>query len=209
MKKVLLLAILCGFIFTTSSFALVRLGVKGGVNFANVNADFPAQVVKPDFKTRTGFLAGVSAEVDIPMTNFGIRGDLLYTQKGTKYTVMNEDVKINEDEMVLAPFVVFYLPLPKIKPFIQAGPELGINVRDNVKVGNESTDSGGHWKTTNAGLNVGAGVLLPLGVNELSVDMRYNLGLSNMGTWATGNGGDIKTKTNGVQLLVGFNFFRI
>jgi hypothetical protein len=79
-----------------------------------------------------------------------------------------------------------------------------------MKDDNQSWDSHGAWKDNNLSLNVGAGVLLPLMASDLSVTVRYNLGLKNMGGLAAPvSGGDITSKTNGIQLLLGYNFLKI
>ena len=154
MKKLFLLAIICVPVLSTSSFALVRLGVKGGVNLANVTSDANIPWIIADLKLKPGFISGVSAEIAIPLSGFTVRGELLYVQKGTKYSTELEDVRVNEDEVVFAPFLVLKTPAPL---FFQVGPEFGINVRDNIDIEGRSYDSNGHWKTTSISMNFGAG----------------------------------------------------
>ena len=206
MKRVIvvLLVLLLAYAGTASASTL-SLGLKAGVNLANTTES--PKVTGTDYKIRPGLIIGPMAEIGIPMSGLSVRGELLYTMKGSKFSNHNSLAGINTDgtmkldEFVFAPFLVYKLPTPVVKPFIEAGPEVGFVLTHKATMGSATSDIPDYAKT-NVGLNVGAGVSLPLGTATGSVDLRYNLGLTNMYTGA----GDLKEKTNGIQLMLGYAF---
>jgi hypothetical protein len=210
-KHLPVLLLVCLFACSHSSFALLRLGLKGGVNLANVSMDIPNQTIPTEDVVKPGFIIGAAAEVPVsPLGDWAVRAELLYAQKGTQHKIMGQKIQVSLDELVFCPFAVYRFPLPAVKPFLEAGPEFGWNVVDKMKDDHGSWDSQGAWKDNNLSLNVGAGVLLPLLASDLSVTLRYNLGLKNMGALASSaTSSDITSKTNGIQLLLGYNFFKI
>jgi hypothetical protein len=204
--RFLAIAMLMLLVGASDSYALLRVGLKAGVNLANVDA---ANSDKK-YSVKPGFSAGVMAEV--PMSPGGLmaaRAELLYVQKGAKSETTENNQTVNGtlkiEELVFAPFLVFYLPAPKIKPFLEGGPELGLNTLAKSKDDSLTKNIGYQWKKNNFSLNLGAGILIPAGGGDWILDARYNLGLSDL----TLGGGDIKTKTNGIQVFLGYNFFKL
>ncbi|HEY3295555.1 MAG TPA: porin family protein [bacterium] len=207
MKKLLFLLPLALLLCTTPSHALIRAGIKAGAIFANTKLEIPNQATATTQKIKPGFLGGVYGEVAVPLTGFSVRGELLYVQKGFKHEIFNQTFTVNEDELVIAPFLVYNLPVPTIKPFIEAGPEAGFNARDKITGSATDYSAGSNWKNQSLSLNVGAGVNLPLKGHVLTLEGRYNLGLTNMGGIAASTSGSTKAHTNGLQLLVGYSLF--
>ncbi|MBU0508662.1 PorT family protein [bacterium] len=201
MKKLAILVSLLLLASYTDAFALLRLGLKAGVNLANVTVDKG----ETDYQMKPGFIAGAMGEIPVsPGGALAVRTELLYVQKGAKFTQQSKDGKLLTDELVLAPFLVFRLPTPQITPFLQAGPEFGFNTLAK-KDYDGTKDIGPHWKNNNFSINLGGGVMIPALGSDLTLDFRYNLGLVDMSLGQ----GDFKTKTNGIQLLLGYNFLRI
>ncbi|MDD5087720.1 MAG: porin family protein [bacterium] len=203
MKKLtILFAILILAATHSDALAFLRFGLKAGANFANLAVDGTST----DYSIKPGMIAGAMAEIPIsPTGTLAVRTELLYVQKGAEYTLQNEDGTLNTDEIVLAPFLVFRLPIPQVTPFLQAGPEFGFNTLAKEDYAGEKDNIGPHWKNNNFGINLGAGVMIPALGSDLTLDFRYNLGLTDMSEGR----GNIKTKTNGIQLLLGYNFLRI
>jgi hypothetical protein len=111
------------------------------------------------------------------------------------------------DEIVIAPFLVLRIPSGGSALFFQAGPEVGMNVAAKTKTtieGEEETEDFNNWADTNFGINFGAGIAVPAANGELIFDARYNLGLTDMDT--SEGDEDVTIKTNGIQLLIGYNF---
>lgn len=203
MKKLtILFAILILAISHSEAHAFLRFGLKAGANFANLAVDgSPA-----NYSMKPGIMAGVMGEIPIsPTGTLAVRTELLYVQKGAEFTLQQEDGTLSTDELVLAPFLVFRLPLAKVTPFLQGGPEFGFNTLAKEDYAGQKESIGPHWKDNNFGINLGAGVMIPALGSDLTLDFRYNLGLVDM----TVGRGNIETKTNGIQLLLGYNFLRI
>ncbi len=208
MKKFLLIS-LC--LMATTAFSAPRFGVKGGAMFGNVDEDVLVHPIASETTNRTGLVAGVWGEIPlVVLEGFAIRGDVLYAQKGAEYQLRgfsNEvfDVTVIADELTFTPFAVYYFPIPAVRPFLEIGPEVGITVKDGVRADGDSFDSGGAWKDTNFSLNVGGGVDFQLGKRSITLEVKYNRGLTNMGGWVENAPGypapDVKT--NGIQLLAG------
>jgi hypothetical protein len=212
MKRVLWFTLMGLLVFSTPLWAASAFGVKGGLNLANIAEDPKGEGVS--YGIRTGIMVGGSVEIPLTPTNkLTLRSEALYAMKGSKISgsIGGVDVKstIQVDELVVAPFLVFRFPSQGFTPFLQFGPELGLNVTHKAK--SEATANGQSasettdltdWASTNFGLNLGAGAAIPAGRGEVLFDVRYNLGLANMYTGA----GSLTDKTNGIQILIGYNF---
>ncbi|MBK6765408.1 MAG: PorT family protein [bacterium] len=205
MKKII---VILACLATSVAVSAPRIGIKAGLNFANVDKDIPDQSVNFDPEMHTGIIVGAWGELPLgALENFAVRADFLYTQKGAQYDIFNKQVKIIADEIVVSPFLIYYFPTKVVRPFLEAGPELGLTVADGYKIDDEKFESGGNWKSSNFSLNLGAGVEFSLGGNALFVEGRFNRGLTNMGNWDANAEGDLKAKTYGVQMLAGIQLF--
>jgi hypothetical protein len=60
------------------------------------------------------------------------------------------------------------------------------------------------WKKNNFSMNAGAGILIPAGGGDITLDGRYNFSLVNLH-----QGGSVKAHTNGIQFFLGYNFLKI
>ena len=159
MRKVF---ILFAFVFTsTTIFAQgLELGLKAGVNFANLTD-------ASNLDGRTGFVFGafVGGKLGDKM---GIQADLLYSQQGAEFD--GDKIDLN---YVNVPVVLKYFLTDNIH--IHAGPQFGFIVDDNVtKVFNDFEED---VESNNFDLSgiVGVGIDLPMGIR---LDGRYNFGLS-------------------------------
>ncbi|MCB1060127.1 MAG: outer membrane beta-barrel protein [Calditrichaeota bacterium] len=210
MKRLFMILCLLFISVTTLYAAAPRLGVKGGLMFGNVDEEIPDQVIHFTTKNRTGLVLGAWGEIPLVVQeNFAVRGDLLYTQKGATYEIFGGDITVIADEMTIAPFLVYYLPVKVVRPFLEIGPELGLTVSDGTKVDGDSFNSNGNWKDANFSLNVGGGVEFGLGGKAIALELKYNLGLTDMGGWGEDAPGAGKTtaKTYGVQVLASVALF--
>jgi hypothetical protein len=187
MKKInlVVLAILLG---AGSAFAQgLSIGIKGGPNFANLDvSDFSGSL-----KNKTGIHGG--AFVLFKTEKFGIQPEILFSQQGSKIKFDGNETEGSIDyiniPIILKLYTVFGLNL-------QVGPQFGFLSKaefdgDNVK------DS---FKNSDTSLALGVGWDLPL---RLSVDARYNLGLSDIS-----DDPNFDTIKNQVwQISVGFKLF--
>jgi hypothetical protein len=187
MKKInlLVLVILLG---AGSAFAQgISIGIKGGPNFANLDvSDFSGSL-----KNKTGIHGG--AFVLFKMKKFGLQPEILFSQQGSniKFDATNTESSIDyiNIPIILKLYTVLGLNL-------QVGPQFGFLSKaefdgDNVK------DS---FKNSDTSLALGVGWDLPL---RLSIDARYNLGLSDIS-----DDPNFDTIKNQVwQISVGFKLF--
>lgn len=193
------------------SHAKPGFGFKGGINLAGVTLDPDYGI---DVSRKVGVMLGGVGEVSLNDKNTLIgRGSVLYVQKGWKeegLVLIDGDLYDYEgtasiEELVLAPSLCVRFPSQSMTPFIVGGLELGMNLSAKGEIeieGFSGEDDFEDWSSTNLGLNIGAGAVVPSGKGEIVLEISYNLGLSNMYTGDE----DGSTKTNGIQLSVGYLF---
>jgi hypothetical protein len=200
MKRIIAVVLLALVVFAgTATAGILQVGLKAGVNLANTTGDSTGM----KYKVRPGLIIGAQAELGFPVSPLSVRCELLYTMKGNKSVFANVDSIRKLDEFVVAPFLVYTLPIPVVKPFFEIGPEVGFVLTHKSTSGGVSTEIKDYSKT-DVSLNVGAGIKLPVGGGTGSVDVRYNLGLTDMNKSSAANAR--KTTTNGIQLMAGYAF---
>jgi hypothetical protein len=143
-----------------------RFGIKGGINFPNSSSDFHEN------ETLIGYQVGIFSEIKTD-EKFGIQPELLYSTHGVKNKFEKDGIAYNND------IKLSYLNLPILAKYfivdgltVQAGPQIGFLMHAEEN-GVNITD---HVKTIDFGLNFGIGCNF---LEDCSVDIRYNLGLSN------------------------------
>ncbi len=177
MKKLILVAIVV--LFSTTTFAQgLDLGLKAGVNFANIND------VSGDLDGRTGFVVGAFVGGKFN-DKIGMQADLLYSQQGADFDIDKIDLNYVNVPVVIKYFLVKGL-------HIHAGPQFGFVVDDNL---NNVFMQIGEAESFDLSGVVGVGYDLPLG---LRIDARYNFGLTEIGN----EGG----KNSVVTLSLGYSF---
>ncbi|SRX73879.1 porin family protein [Aequorivita antarctica] len=183
MKK-LILGVLMLFIATTAFSQELDLGVKAGVNFANISD-------VPDLSSKTGFQAGVFAGVKFG-DKIGIQADILYSQQGAEFDAGKFDLNYINIPVVLKYYLVQGLN-------VQAGPQFGFIIDDDIYVDAFGTNSinANAEKSDVSGI-VGAGYDFPFGVR---LDARYNFGLSDVSKTENFEG-----KNNVFSVALGYSF---
>ena len=195
MKKHLLFLL---FVSATSmAFAQeFAIGIKGGPNFANIDAD---KSLADNYDSRTGFHLG--AFVQYRGERVGIQPEILFSQQGStlKYSG-SPDVKSNFS-YVNIPVVVKLYTIAGIN--LQVGPQIGFLTTADVN----DQDVKDELKKTDFSLVMGVGWDLPFG---LTIDGRYNLGLSDINdSVGQGSGASVGTIKNQVwQISVGYKIFK-
>jgi hypothetical protein len=164
--KMFVVAFALVLVSTAGAFAQaqIALGIKAGPNFANIKADDPGAT----YKNRTGYHFGAFGL--IKLTKIGIQPEILFSKQGSKIKVNNEDFEANFTYINIPVMLKLYT-IAGIN--LQAGPQFGFLSKaeiddDNVK---------DFVKSSDVSLALGAGWDLPFG---LTVDARYNLGLSDI-----------------------------
>jgi hypothetical protein len=199
MKKIIITLLFAGaslYSFGQTQFAI---GIKGGPNFANINTQESAG---ENYKARTGFHLGAFAL--IKGQKVGFQPEVLFSQQGSKFKYSGSpDLKANFS-YVNVPLIVKLYTIAGIN--LQVGPQIGFltsakweDYDENTKVVTEH-DIKENFKSTDFSLALGVGWDLPLG---LSIDGRYNLGLSDVNS-----GGGESVKNQVWQFSIGYKLFK-
>lgn len=184
MKKVVILFL--AVLSSTVTFAQgLDLGVKAGVNFANITD-------ASGLSNRTGFVAGVFIGGKLN-DNLGIQADLLYSQQGAEFNAGNFDLNYVNVPIVLKYFLTESLHL-------HAGPQFGVLIDDKAQTVIGETINDIATNDFDISGVIGAGFDLPLGIR---VDGRYNFGLTDI---PDDNSFASKGKNSVVTLSLGYSF---
>jgi len=196
-----------------SSAAPPKFGLKAGLNVADIHgADVGTleSLFGSSWKAKLGFCGG--GFVIFPLSKgMAVQAEALYTQKGAE---MSGTIDIGAGP---EPFKLYwntdYLEIPvlfrygfetkgRLKPFLFAGPALGIKMSAKLKVeaeGESADQDISNFRSTDFGLVFGGGV----DIGKISIDFRYTMGLTKL-LESEGQTADIK---NGVfTLMVGYCF---
>lgn len=178
MKKITLLTV---FVFSVVAFAnaQVGFGIKGGLNFANVD-------VAGDPDARTGYHFGAFAEIGL--AGFAIQPEVLFSAKGA------EDFDLTYLEVP----ILFKKNFAKVLN-IHLGPQFGFLTSADLDTGAGEADVKDFLDNSEISAVVGAGVNLPGG---LVGGLRYVYGLSDIDDGLF----DTEVKNRTFQVYVGWKF---
>lgn len=182
--KNLIVAFIAVCIGTTAFSQELDLGVKAGVNFANITD-------VDNLSNKTGFQAGVFAGIKFT-DKVGIQADLLYSQQGAEFDYGKFDLNYINVPVVLKYYLVQGLN-------VQAGPQFGFILDDDIYIdtfGSNSIEANAE-KSDVSGV-IGAGYDFPFGVR---LDARYNFGLTDVSKTANFDG-----KNTVFTLSLGYSF---
>lgn len=204
MKKILL--ILCCTIAVSVAFAQTpSFGIRGGVNFASLNASNGNLSLSTG--STTTFAVGVFADFKVGAVS--IQPALNYTGKGGNIEEEGAMIDIKTYYVQVPVNVVYRIPAVIGNVYFGAGPFVGVGFSGKAKVTSngisESMDitfgsDPGDFKITEFGLNGIAGVEFKGG---LILGLNYDLGLSDI----SNNGGESASLKNRVfGISVGYKF---
>lgn len=184
MKKILFAAVVTVLGLLNVKAQEIKLGVKGGLNFASVIGDNAGS-----FDTVTAFNFGVMAE--IPITEkFSFQPEALFSGQGYSLKDINNNV-----------VALNYLNVPLMGKYyvtkglsLEAGPQIGFL----LSAKNESVDIKDSFHSLDYGVNVGVGYKLN---NGLNFGIRYNAGLSDIN-----KANNFKNRNGVAQVSVGYFF---
>lgn len=187
MKRIAMIILLvCTGATAAVAQASVSLGLKGGLNFANVDAT----TVGTAYNSRTGYHAG--AFVNVKLTKLAIVPELIYSVQGsdvsTATSTQSRELAYVNIPILLKLYLVGGLNL-------QAGPQFGFL----ASATEGGTDVKSLYKGSDTSVALGAG----LDISKFVIDVRYNMGLSEINDSASSSA----TKNQVFQLSVGFKLF--
>ncbi|MFD2943610.1 porin family protein [Flavobacterium notoginsengisoli] len=223
MKKITFLLLTLSLITfkTTAQESKVKFGIHGGLNYSS----FRGYRSFTDDSAGFAYLFGFSFQHQI-QENLSIKADLNYERKTQ---ISKASVEIMDPSVQLPPGIyevkstayLNYVVLPIMLKYnfssdksfyVNAGPYLGYLVKSGIKTktnipdeseyDEEDTDN---KKSLDFGFSAGIGKEFTLTENhQLYIELRDNLGLSNISKAQAFNNDSLKT--NSVNLLVGFTF---
>ncbi|QGK77039.1 porin family protein [Flavobacterium sp. SLB02] len=202
MKKVLLSAVAV-MAFMSVSAQETRFGVKAGANLSTFTGDVD------DAKSLVGFHVGGFAEIKLT-DKFAIQPEILFSTQGSKQEGSDlfgsYENKVNVSYLNIPVMAKYYVAE---KFSLEAGPQIGFLLSAKSKYEetvdgekySEDIDVKDGFESIDFGVNFGAGYDF---TENLSVGLRYNLGLSNINKNEEGD--NAKVKNSVFSLSVGYKF---
>jgi hypothetical protein len=202
-KNILSLAVLVAALcFALPSQAQVKFGVKAGLNVDNINLKDSYGSLKA--KNRTGFFAGVTADVTIPLAGLGADIAVLYDNKviGIEDGMGNEANKTLHyiDMPINAKYTVGLSSLASV--YVATGPQFSWNIGDRHWTPQYITQD---WeiKKSEFSWNIGCGVTA---LSHLRVGYNYNIAIGKtaefdlLAVGVAGAKGKLKNNTHQISL---------
>lgn len=233
MKKFLQCSFLmCLILIGTRSHAQVSIGVRAGVNLANYKFTFGSSTPtsdQPNFDNVTLLTVGVPIEMTISK-NFAVQAEINFVQKGFGTTIssINSSGSTSFSFSSDSKIIVNWLEIPILAKAkfgaaegvggaLFFGPSLGYGLSGKSKSKSTTTINGVTTSSTNnetlnfkddehSRLDVGLNLGGELTYGGLFLDVRYQLGVTNMITGDTSGSSndDVKATTRGLALSVGY-----
>ncbi|MCG2616417.1 PorT family protein [Terrimonas sp. NA20] len=211
--KILAIAALTLSGFAVSAQQKTSFGIRGGVNFQNINGD-DASGGSLDNKLKVGFLAGVNAEIPVGI-DFYVQPGVLYAVKGAKNDIGDTKVNLGYVEV---PVNFLYKPelgtghlLLGVGPYIafgvngkikSGGSEEDIKFKNTVTVAEAAADP--YLKRIDAGGNLLFGYEM---ANHLSIQLNAQLGMVKINPKVEGISNDQSSwKNTGFGVSLGYRF---
>ncbi len=157
-------------VFFAASFVVAQethWGVKAGVNISSVAIDGG-----DDYASKAGFHVGGLAHIHLNK-NWALQPEAVFSTQGGKDDD-NDDIKLKLNYINI-PLLVQYMTADGFR--LQTGPQLGILLSAESKIGDIETDVNDDLSTIDFSWSFGAGYLFPSG---FGIDARYNHGISNI-----------------------------
>jgi hypothetical protein len=177
-----------------------KIGPTAGLNLSTMT--LKSMGVSLDPKTLVGFNVGVISEFNLK-GNLALQPSLLFSTKGSKFSVLEEDMKISPSYIEIPVNAVYKFGTGSPKYFLSAGPYFAFGIGGKVDYGGESadiaygSDDSSDMKAFDYGLNLGAGVE----INRLVISAHYGLGLTNLAPVTTD---DTKMKNNVIGISISY-----
>ncbi len=183
MKTFLRIALPLALLVAAPLQAQTTIGVKGGINVANVDTN--VEDISDLIDSKTGFVGGGFVTLGLGSL-FALQPELLYSQKGFQVDEFGETVKFNTNYIEIPVLLKAQFKLAMLRPAVYAGPVLSFETGCTVSALELSVDCDdemagvGERKTNEWGAVFGANLDFFLGPVTLILDGRYQLGLTNL-----------------------------
>jgi hypothetical protein len=170
------------FIFVTiilvSSLNAQRVGIKGGLAFANAQYELYKTAISTS--SLTGGQIGLVTETPLS-SDFYLSSGILYCQKGTKISLQGIVGEFPIEYIEIPLSLTYKYDLGTSKLFVQAGPYVGVGLSAKLKSGvNSQTIEFGsdvdQMKKIDFGFNFGGGIE----IRKVQLGINYGLGMVNL-----------------------------
>lgn len=178
--------------YTAHGQAQVSIGIKGGLNFSNLDVSNPGAT----YDGRTGYHFG--AFTLVKLTKIGIQPEILFSQQGSEVKTSSGSFTSNFN-YVNIPVLFKLYTVAGLN--LQIGPQFGFLTNDPEVQDPQGQSIEDAYKNSDVSLALGIGWDLPL---RLSIDARYNLGLSEIND----NPSLEATKNQVWQISLGYKLFK-
>lgn len=196
MRKITLLSFAI-FVYFFASGQNFSVGPIVGLNVSNLTGD----IENNSFKA--GFAGGIFANYSIT-DEFGLTGQLLYSQQGANFELANVENKIKLDYLQVPVLGAYYFGKDKFRPKVLLGPQFGFLLSAKDKDGNDLDPNGQIYETSDISIVAGAGFNYNLAPKIwLNADVRYNFGTSNISKVA---GNELRNQYFAVMVGVSIGF---
>jgi hypothetical protein len=186
--------ILAALFLINSSYGQVRFGLKAGGNLANMDGFNQS-------KMRLGISAGPALQINLAKMFF-LQSELLYSIKGrdSNTTQNNSSASLSLNYINL-PILFGYRVAPNFS--IKLGPELGRLLSAKSQFNGSTTDVTSIYQD----FDFGADLALAFAFKKLSLDLRYNYGLTDLihGHFEDPNGNFISEESFGSNRVLQFS----
>ncbi len=187
--------------------AQFRLGIYAGPHFSSVSTESPIE-----HSGMTAFSAGLVTEYSWE-NGFRVAFQPGYITKSVMLEgiTMYDEVEMRSNYITLPLLLGYEFNMQPVRPYITTGVSVDFLLSAEEKLNGSWYDISDYVKKTDLSLNVGAGVLIPVGSNRAFVEFRYLHGLVNV----SDKKGDISilrsssnydVMTRGMLIAAGYTF---
>jgi len=187
-----------------------RAGIKLGISSSNIDMS-GNDALSIDWKSISGFAIGVFVNIDMN-ESVALQPEIYYSKKGARYeesifgTIYREEFRGDVFEIP----ILFKLRFPineYLKPGVFFGPYMSFITNTKLRYG-----WGGQYdeedyekiKDSDFGLALGGGFDYEFREGMITLDIRYNIGITDV--YEADPGEDIEVKSNALVVMIGFGF---
>ena len=204
MKKIFLTILLFSATYLIACAQFIGVGVRGGMNFANVSLNTSGSTPTPNADGKLGYQAAGIVEFGFNKL-FSIAPEIIYSVQGFKEsaTTLTPEINYNLNYIQVPVLARLSLGFKVGRIFLNAGPQLGLRTSAKaIASGFPDTDISSRIKSTDFGIVFGGGAALNAGPGAIFTDIRYTLGLTNINATSSG----VEAKNGVFTISLGYMF---
>ena len=191
-------------LLSATSVESQTLGIVGGLNFSSIKGDAPEKIT---YGRITRLTLGGMAEIRLA-EDVQLRGELVYTQRGTR---IGQEIEGQQEPAFDSTLLLSYVSMPLLvkvssssgRMYAISGLELGFLTSATLEQeGLPDTDVKDQLLSTDLAVNFGVGGMLHSGQPGVGLELRYSQSLLNLGANVeTFDSIPVRFRSSGFQLL--------